>query len=163
MTTYGETDAGARRRDIDPDAASVVLRFFAEVWNERGAAARDAAAELVADDYRDHDPVPQQGPGRDGVAASIARCHTQIPDLRVLVDELIVDGDRVAARWTAVGTHTGEVLGVAPTGRPFRATGIDIFRLRHGRIAEAWHAWDQAGLREQLTREITPTHQGETP
>ena len=66
------------------------------------------------------------------------------------IDEMIAEGDKVMVRWTFHGTHQGEYLGIAPTGKPVTFCGIYIFRIAEGRIAEVWNLWDRLGEWQQL-------------
>jgi ketosteroid isomerase-like protein len=66
------------------------------------------------------------------------------------IDEMIAEGDRVMVRWTFNGIHQGEYLGIAPTHKPVSFSGIYIFRIQDGRIAEVWNLWDQVGEWQQL-------------
>jgi len=59
-------------------------------------------------------------------------------------------GDRVAVRWSASGVHAGDLLGVPATGRKVDITGIDVFRIKDGKLAEMWQNWDQLGLLQQI-------------
>lgn len=59
-------------------------------------------------------------------------------------------GDRVAIRWSAGGVHAGNLLGVPATGRRVDITGIDIFRVKDGKLAEMWQNWDQLGMMQQI-------------
>jgi hypothetical protein len=65
-------------------------------------------------------------------------------------DEMIAERDRVMVRWTFRGTHQGEYLGIPPTHKPVTFSGIYIFRIENGRIAEVWNLWDQLGEWQQL-------------
>ena len=73
-----------------------------------------------------------------------------IPDLRVKIEELVVDGDKVAVRRSYEGTHRGATLGIPATGKQLRVGGISIFRLDKGRIAEHWEQLDRLALMQQL-------------
>ena len=73
------------------------------------------------------------------------------PDAAVAIDELLVDGDRVAIATTLTGTHTGELMGMAPTGRSVSVTGIDIVRIEGGLIVEHRGLTDIVGLMRQLS------------
>ena len=119
-------------------------------WAVLGRGNVAAINDLVAVDFVDHNPFPGQSPGRDGLRQSVRLFHTPFPDIQVSVDDLIAEGDRVAARWTARGTHAGEFLGIAPTGRQVMIKGVDIFRLAGGRIAERWGHQDELGLIQEL-------------
>ncbi len=66
------------------------------------------------------------------------------------IEEMIAEGDRVMVRWTFRGTHQGEYLGIPPTHKPIMFSGIYIFRIQDGRIAEIWNLWDQVGEWQQL-------------
>lgn len=59
-------------------------------------------------------------------------------------------GDRVVARWTGTGNHRGELMGLAPTGKPIDVDAISIFRIADGKIAEKWTVWDALGLLQQV-------------
>jgi ketosteroid isomerase-like protein len=71
-------------------------------------------------------------------------------DWRMTIDEMIAEGDRVMVRWTFHGRHQGELHGLAPTGRTVTYSGINIFRLEGGRIAEIWDIYDRLWLWQQL-------------
>ncbi len=116
---------------------AVVRRLLEEVFPAADLAALD---ELVAPDLVDHSPVPGQPPGVEGVRHVLRGLHAGYADLRVTVDDLFGEGDRVAVRWTLRGRHTGSIFGEAPTGAAV-ATGIlVVFRLANGKIAERWAA-----------------------
>lgn len=75
---------------------------------------------------------------------------TVFPDLSITVDDTIAEGDKVVTRWTASGTHKGELQGIAPTGKQMTITGIAIYRLAGGKIAEIWGLNDKFGMLQQL-------------
>jgi predicted ester cyclase len=77
--------------------------------------------------------------------------RTAFPDQRVAVDDLLAESDRVAVRFTLRGTHLGELLDLAPTGRRVTVPGVAIYRIAGGRIAEGWVGFDALGLLEQLS------------
>ena len=72
------------------------------------------------------------------------------PDLQATIEDMIAEGDTVAARITVRGTHGGEYRGIAPTGRPMVRPGIYIVRIENGRIVETWNNGDELGLMQQL-------------
>lgn len=124
-------------------------RFWAEVWTAGGEA---AVAELLAPDELHHWGL---GLGIDttGTAAFIERrlaFLAAFPDFRIAVDQVLAEGDFVVTRWTATGTHEGSFAGIAPTGRSATWTGIQVFRVACGQIAESWGVGDHLGLRRQL-------------
>lgn len=80
----------------------------------------------------------------------VGRYRRAFTDLLVTVDDVIHDGNTVVLRWTMEGTHTGNFAALAPTGAPFRITGVTIFRTANGQIAETWFMPDALGLVTQL-------------
>ena len=94
--------------------------------------------------------LPEPLVGIDATKASIAAYRDAFPDLKLTVEEQIAEGDLVVTRWTARGTHQGELMGMAPTGKQATVTGITIDRLENGRIAESRTNWDALGLMQQL-------------
>ena len=73
-----------------------------------------------------------------------------LPDVVFTADDVIAEGDRVAARFTMRGTQTGEFMGVPPTNKPIVVTGIDIVRFEDGKAVEHWHEWSGMELLQQL-------------
>jgi predicted ester cyclase len=82
---------------------------------------------------------------------AIALYHAVFPDLHLSTDDVLVDGDRAAVRWTATGTHEGDELGVPATHRRVTMTGIDIIRVRDGRIVERWGEFNGLDTMRQIT------------
>jgi steroid delta-isomerase-like uncharacterized protein len=81
---------------------------------------------------------------------------TAFPDLERKAEDQMTDGmQHVVTRWTMTGTHQGEFLGIAPTGKRISITGISIHRISNGRIVQEWHEWDSLGLMQQLG--VVPT------
>ena len=76
--------------------------------------------------------------------------RTVFPDMTMTVEDIIADGDRVVVRWSARGTHGGDLAGFPPTGRPVSVTGIGIHRFVGGRIVENWSQFDQMGMLQQI-------------
>jgi predicted ester cyclase len=105
-------------------------------------------AELYQPDMVDHAPLPGQAPGRQGMIDQCAMFHDAF-DIEIKVEALFGEGDLVCDRWSAVLTHKGELLGVAPSGRSATVHAIDVMRLSDGLVAEAWHQEDMhLALRE---------------
>lgn len=125
---------------------AVVRRWTEDLWNGQ----LELIDDVFAPDVVDHNPLPGQAPGRDGQRQAIELFRSAFPDLSVTADDVIVSGRSAAVRWSANGTHQGEVLGVAPTGRRVTMSGIDIVRIERGRITERWGEFDTLGLLTQL-------------
>jgi steroid delta-isomerase-like uncharacterized protein len=109
----------------------------------------DAVGTLVSDDYEEHNPLPGQGSGRDGVLDRFAMISTGLAP-RFTIEDVVAEGDRVVVRWTNAGTHVGEFAGIPPTGRPFTISGIDIYRVADGKLCEHWDVVDQLSMLGQL-------------
>lgn len=130
------------------DHKALIQRFFDEVFNQQSHTAADdvVAAEFVAH----HPAFPDGIRGPGGLLQMTAMFHAGFPDLRYEVEDLVAEGDRVAVRWTATGTHRGTFMAIPPTGRAMSITGMDLFRVADGRLAEAWVNSDFLGLLQQL-------------
>ena len=107
----------------------------------------DALHEIVSDDYVLH---PDGVSGVDGLTEMVEGYRSTIGDLSVRIDQQLTDGDYVATRFTILGTHAGELMGAAPTGKPVEFSGITISRCRDGRIVEEWELTDTLGLLRQV-------------
>ena len=110
-----------------------------------------AASTLMAPDFVAHHPAFPDGiRGPQGMAQTGAMFRSAFPDLEYTIEDRVAERDKVVVRWTATGTHHGAFLGLEPTGRSMHITGTDIFRVREGRVAEAWVVSDFFGLFVQL-------------
>ena len=125
---------------------SIVRRFF-EVGPSKGDL--DAANELLAPGFVLHVPLPCS-PGVRGIDEVVSACRAAFQDLQVTVEDMVTEGDMVAARFTARGVHNGAFMGLPPTGKPITMTGMEIFRLERGKIAELWGEANLLGLMQQL-------------
>jgi steroid delta-isomerase-like uncharacterized protein len=139
--------AGEAQPSYTETNSVVARRFGEEVW---GRGDVQAADEVLAEDFIEHNPAPGQGPGREGHKQVLKVWRAAFPDLTISVDDLVADGDRVALRWTAHATHRGELMGMPATGRRLTLTGIDILRIVDGRIVERWGEFNGAEMLQQL-------------
>jgi steroid delta-isomerase-like uncharacterized protein len=110
---------------------------------------------LMAPDIVDHNPMPDQAAGRDGFKQWMATARAAFPDLRGTVEDLIAEGDRVAARMTWHGTHRGEFIGLAPTGKRVSFSAFHLVRIRQGRAIEWWGTADLFGALQQVGATIS--------
>jgi steroid delta-isomerase-like uncharacterized protein len=109
------------------------------------------ADELFASNFVYHDPVShEEWRGSESVKSYATMLRVAFPDLHQTIEEQIAEGDKVAYRWTARGTHQGEFMGIAPTGNRVEMTGISIARLIDGKIEEIWENYDALGMMQQL-------------
>jgi steroid delta-isomerase-like uncharacterized protein len=125
-----------------------ISRRFLEVFQSGDL---DAIDELVAENAVDHDPYnPHADEGSGGAKKTIQMYREAFPDLEFTIEDQLAEGDKVATRWTATGTHQGEVMGIAPTGNRSTVTGIVIDRIEDGKIVESWNSWDTLGMLQQI-------------
>lgn len=126
---------------------AIMQRFWDELFTQGNVKVAD---EIIAADYLNHDPAPGEQPGRAGLAAFVAHLHAAFPDGRFEAEAYVVEGDKIATRWRASGTHRGEFMGIPATGRTVNITGMAIHRIAGGQIVESWNNWDTLGLLQQL-------------
>jgi steroid delta-isomerase-like uncharacterized protein len=111
----------------------------------------DLADELYAPDYVLHDPsLPEALHGPECIKRYAAMTLGAFPDARVTVEDQVAEGDKVVSRWTATGTHTGDLMGIPPTERRIEISGITINRFSGGKIAEDWYQSEDLGMMQQL-------------
>jgi predicted ester cyclase len=130
------------------DAAKIALvkRFYAAM----NARSPELLAGVLATDWADIPMPPGQGPGLAGMEKSVQNFGSVFKDFQVVNDEFVVSGDKVVVRSTNSGIHTGTFAGIAPTGKSFSMTSIDIHTLRDGKIVETHHVEDWLGTLVQL-------------
>ncbi|MGH8651546.1 MAG: ester cyclase [Gammaproteobacteria bacterium] len=126
----------------------IIRRLIDEVWNQREIHVLD---EIIAADAFIHSPtVPNLSRGPEGAKQYVQLFWAAFPDLRVTTDDLVAEGDKVALRWSASGTHKGKLLGIEPTGKPMTITGQAIYTIVRGKITEDWINADTMGMLQQL-------------
>lgn len=130
------------------DPRQLVSRLHSELFASGDLATLD---HFFAPDVVSHDMPPGLPQGIEGVRRFFAIFRDAFPDVQVRVDEIVVEGDRAAVATTIEGTHEGELLGIAPTGRRVSVTGIDLVRVADGRIVEHRGLTDTVGLLRQLS------------
>ena len=126
---------------------AVMWRFWEELFNHQRF---EVAEDIVVADYTNHDLIPGETPGREGLTQFIRLTHTMAPDIHYTVEDMLTEGDKVVTRWTAMGTQQGEFVGIPPSNRQFTISGIAIHRLAGEKVAEAWNNWDALGFMQQL-------------
>jgi steroid delta-isomerase-like uncharacterized protein len=132
------------------DNASVVRRWFEEVWNRGREEAIDELfdEEGVAHGLADEAGAPLRGP--TDYKPFFRRFREAFPEIEVVVEDTVAEGDKVAARCTVRGRHRGDSLGFKATDSPVEFDGICIVRIRNGKIVEAWNNFDFMSMFQQL-------------
>lgn len=93
---------------------------------------------------------PEPNLGVEGFKQMVSGLIAAFPDLQFTIEDQIVAGDKVATRWTAVGTHSGALGSVPATGRKVRVGGLILDRVVDSKVVERWELWDQMGMLQQL-------------
>src|SRR5262245_39714094 len=125
-------------------------RFAQKLINERNLA---LAADFIAERSVHHEiegvlPGSPSGPG--AMAQFLGLYLRAFPDLRIVFEDALADGDRVVTRWRFEGTQNGPLKGLPASGRPVSIQGIRIDRIERGKIAESWMQMDTLALMEQI-------------
>src|SRR5213083_1298134 len=135
------------RRGGPMDIKEISRRLAEDPWQGK----LEEVLELVGDDYVAHVPGSAEPfRGKEGFPAFVTTYQTGVPDGRITIDDQIAEGDVVATRWTGRGTHTGELMGLPPTGREITVAGITYSRIADGKVREAWVIWDTLAMMQQL-------------
>lgn len=126
---------------------AIFHRFIEEVWNKGNLAVAD---ELFTPDAVSPS-APNLPPGSEGVKIIATMFRSAFPDFHMTIEDLIAEEDKVVARFTQGGTHKGEFMGIAPTGKQVEFTEIGILRIVGGKVVESWYETDMLGLMQQLS------------
>ncbi|WP_024799686.1 ester cyclase [Nocardia sp. BMG51109] len=139
------------------DNQRTVQRFYEEVLNGGNV---DLIDNMVTKDHRSWettDPVGNGKPGAHNLKRWVLEKRAAFPDIEVIVDEWIVQGDFVVSRWTCRGTHTGEDFeGIPPMGAKINVMGVAIDRFEGDRTAESWLFFDGLDFAKQLGASMIP-------
>jgi len=131
---------------------ALVRRNFEEVWNQENLAVID---ELHDSHYLGHIASSAEAiKGSEQFKHFVAIHRLAFPDMHFTIEDQLAEGDKVATRWSARGTHQGEFLGIAPGGQTLTITGISIHRIVNGKIQESWDNWDALSLLQGMTEDI---------
>ena len=125
----------------------VFRTFVNDCINKKDLAVID---QLMAPDMVDHNLMPGQEPGVEAMKGMMSMFFVAFPDLSVTIDQMIAEGDLVAGRMTNTGTHTGDFMGIAATGKKVTFTEMHMVRFRNGKAVEHWGNADDMALMQQL-------------
>lgn len=126
---------------------AIQRRVYEEIWNKGNLAVVD---EIIADDFVFHRTGTPRLRGPEWYKGAYHFLKDAFPDLHITIEDMIAEGDRVTTRSTWRGTHKGEYMGIAPTGKQFTVTEIAIDRYKEGKIIEGWGGVDRLDLMQQL-------------
>jgi steroid delta-isomerase-like uncharacterized protein len=129
---------------------NLIRRWFEEVWNK---GREEAIDEMFAENGIAHGLADESGEalrGPTGYKPFFRKFRAAFPDIEVVVEDTVTEGDKVAARCRVRGKHQSDSLGFAATQRPMEITGMTIVRVRDGKIVEAWNNFDFMSMFKQL-------------
>ena len=139
------------RSTLDANKA-LIQRNFESIWSQCNLSVAD---EIIAPDYVGHiATLPEPVRGVDAFKQVVMLYHFAAPDIRFAIQDQIAEGDKVATRWIAHGTHRGEFMGIAPSGQALSVTGMGFHRLENGRIQESWDDWDALTVLQNMTGDV---------
>ncbi len=121
--------------------------FLDEVLNNKNA---DAIDKFMGPDFADHNPPPGFPPGPEGLKQMMTMFFSAFPDLKITTDDIIAEGDMVVGRHTTTGTHKGDFMGIAATGKQVKINEIHWVRFAEGKAVEHWGLSDDLSMMTQL-------------
>jgi predicted ester cyclase len=121
-------------------------RIFDEAW----AGELDVADEVLEEGYVMHGLGVELPPGPGGFKLFVSTYRTAFPDVQMTVEDQIAEGDMAVTRWTARGTHRGELMGIPATGNEIEVMGMAMGRAAGDKMVEGWTNWDGLGMLQQL-------------
>jgi steroid delta-isomerase-like uncharacterized protein len=133
--------------DVVEANRALVQRFIEDFW-AGGDLSR--VGEFLSQEYVEHTLLPGQEPGLEGYKRRYLTLRAAFPNVRVTIDDMLAEGDRVMARVTIEGTHLGPFLGQPASGLGVRMAAINVYRVANGRIVERWGVQDLYGLLRQI-------------
>lgn len=125
---------------------TLLHRWFEEVWNN---GREDAIDEMMHADAVTHG-LEQDITGREAFKPFQRKFRAAFPDMKITVEEVLIEGDMIAARCSVTGTHTGPGLPVPPGSKPVSFTGMCMGRVRDGKLIEGWNNFDFLSLYQQI-------------
>ncbi len=128
------------------EARALVTRYVYHVNMQH----YDDFDNYVVPDYVDHDPIPGQQPGREGLKNAYRGFSDAFPDIWFTFEDLVAEGDLVVGRGVIEGTHTGHFLNLPPTNKKIKWTGTRMFRVRDGKVSEGWINFDLLSVFQQM-------------
>lgn len=124
----------------------IVRRALEEPWTDPSV-----LDELIDADYVGYDPaLPEPLRGPEGAKENVNQYRSAFEGAQITVADQIAEGDWVASRWEGRGRHTGELMGMQPTGKEAVVSGLTLSRVKDGKIVEEWTNWDTFGMLQQL-------------
>ena len=127
---------------------TIVRQLYEEVWNKRRL---ELVEEIISPSHALHDPnLTDSAIGPEAYKRQVTRFVTAFPDLRLNVEDVFGEKDKLAVAWTISGTHKGEYMGIPSTNKKVSVDGITIHHIVNGKIMDSYVSWDALGMMQQL-------------
>jgi steroid delta-isomerase-like uncharacterized protein len=139
-------DKRETEEEMSEQNKTLARRWFEDLFSRGNL---DAANEILSAEFVDH-LTHEDERGLEELKHYVGIYRNAFPDIQDIVEDIVAEGDKVVVRWMSSGTHQGEFMGVAPTGRHVTFTGMRLFRIADNKIVESWVNIDERGLQEQL-------------
>lgn len=139
-------DKRETEEEMSEQNKTLARRWFEDLFSRGNL---DAANEILSAEFVDH-LTHEDERGLEELKHYVGIYRNAFPDIQDIVEDIVAEGDKVVVRWLSSGTHLGEFMGVAPTGRHVTFTGMRLFRIADNKIVESWVNIDERGLQEQL-------------
>ena len=139
---------------------NLVRFYFDEILNKKNL---DGIEPVITGDSFFRAPNMPEARGCEETRQAVLAVHTAFPDICYAIEDMIAEGDRVVARWSVTGTQKGEWMGIKPTGKALSISGVSIFRILEGKIAEQLVQFDSLGAIKQLSPPPSPHRSEQKP
>ncbi|MBD2077192.1 ester cyclase [Phormidium sp. FACHB-592] len=123
------------------------LETFYQAFSNKNPSLLD---EAVTPDWQDIPLAPGQAPGPEGMKPLMQMFFTALPDVQIIIDDVIAQPNRAGVRARMLGTHQGEIFGLQPTGKPVSIALHEFHHFDHDRISHTWHLEDWFGMLHQI-------------
>jgi steroid delta-isomerase-like uncharacterized protein len=150
-----ELEAMKAQAALEEQNKEIVKRWVEQGFNKGNL---DMADEFYATDYVYHNPAPPPAEirGVENIKQHMAAFLVAFPDAKYTIVDAIAKGDKIVARYTFIGTHEGELMGIPPTGKQVTFNAMAIIRIVEGKFVEEWGFIDTATFMQQLGMELKP-------
>lgn len=133
--------------------AELIKKYFEEVWNHGNL---DVLDEILDENYINHSPgAPNPAAGPAGLKPIVAAIRKAFPDLKYIIENIVISENQIAVHSIMTGTHLGDFFGIAPTGKQIRVNQMQIERIKNNKIIEHWRVTDDLNLMRQLGQIIS--------
>lgn len=126
----------------------LIKRYFEEVWNQGKI---DVLDEIISPDYINHSPgMPNPTRGPEGLKPIVSAIRKAFPDLKYVIENMVISDHQVAVHTTMYGSHVGDFFGLAPTNKSIKVSQMQIERIANNKIIEHWRVTDDLAMMRQL-------------